>query len=479
MEKLIFDKSTKGQKGYSLPALNVPQKELADLIPPDLLRSSPPELPEVLEIDVVRHYTNLSRLNYSVDNGFYPLGSCTMKYNPKINERIAGMEAFTNIHPYQPVEQLQGALQSMYDMQNFLAEITGLPKITLQPAAGAHGELTGMLMVKAYFKDKGETRKKVIIPDSAHGTNPASAVMAGFDVIKIASNEKGMVDLNELKKVLSPDVAALMLTCPNTLGIFEEEILEIAKLVHSAGALLYYDGANLNAIIGIVRPGDMGFDIVHLNLHKTFSTPHGMGGPGSGPVAVKEELGDFLPVPVIKKTEEGFDFDYDIPKSIGKVKAFYGNFNVILKAYAYILSVGREGMKNISYDAVLNANYLKEKLKDVYYLKYNLICMHEFVLSGLWQKEKGVSTLEISKRLIDYGYHPPTNYFPLIVPEAIMIEPTESESKTTLDNFITAMRSIAKEVTENPDIVKSAPNTHIIKRVNETQAARQLNLRKV
>lgn len=478
MEKLIFDKSIKGQKGYSLPKVNVPEKNIETLILSDFLRSSPPDLPEISELDVVRHYTNLSRLNYSVDNGFYPLGSCTMKYNPKVNERVAGMEAFTNIHPYQPVSQLQGALQLMYEMQKFLSEITGLPKVTLQPAAGAHGELTGMLMVKAYFKNKGEKRKKVIIPDSAHGTNPASAVMAGFDVIKIASNEKGMVDLNELKKALSSDVAALMLTCPNTLGLFEEEILEIAKMIHSEGALLYYDGANLNAIIGIVRPGDMGFDIVHLNLHKTFSTPHGMGGPGSGPVAVREELGDFLPVPVIKKQDDCFDFDYDIPKTIGKVKAFYGNFSVIVKAYAYILSLGKENIKDISYDAVLNANYLKEKLKDTFYLKYDLPCMHEFVLSGLWQKEKGVSTLEMSKRLIDYGFHPPTNYFPLIVPEAIMIEPTESESKATLDAFITAMRSIAKEAMENPDIVKSAPNINIIKRVNETLAARQLNLRK-
>ena len=478
MSQLIFDKCSTCQTSYKLPEPNVPEKKLEDLIPAEFIRKEPTRLPQQLEIDVVRHFINLSRLNYSVDNGFYPLGSCTMKYNPKVNEKIAAMPAFTNIHPYQPVSQIQGALEVLYDMQNFLGEITGLPKVTLQPAAGAHGELTGMLIAKAYFKAKGQNRKKVIIPDAAHGTNPASAALAGFDVITIKSNENGMVDLEALKNVLSDDVAALMLTCPNTLGIFEKDILEIAKMVHSVGALLYYDGANLNAIMGIVRPGDMGFDIVHLNLHKSFSTPHGMGGPGSGPVAVTEELGQFLPVPLVKKTPDGFDFDYNLPQSIGKMKAYYGNFNVVLKAYAYILSVGRDTLKDISYDAVLNANYMKEKLKDVFYLKYDLPCMHEFVISGAWQKEKGVSTMDISKRLIDYGFHPPTNYFPLIVPEAIMIEPTESEGRETLDSFILAMRAIAKEVDENPDIVKSAPNTTVTKRLDETLAVRQLNVRK-
>jgi glycine dehydrogenase subunit 2 len=401
-----------------------------------------------------------------------------MKYNPKINEDVAQLEGFSMTHPYQPEETVQGCLELMYNTDKMLSEITGMAKVTLQPSAGAHGEMTGLMIIKAYFDNKGEPkRNKIIVPDSAHGTNPASAATVGFEIVEVKSNEKGGVDIEALKSLMSPEIAGLMLTNPNTLGLFDENIKEIADIVHDAGGLLYYDGANANAILGISRPGDMGFDVVHLNLHKTFSTPHGGGGPGSGPVGVKKELMPFLPKPTVEYKDGKYYFDYDRPLSIGKVRSFYGNFGVFLKAYAYIRTMGAEGLKKASEVAVLNANYVMNKLKEYYDLPYDRLCKHEFVLSGQKQKEVGVSTLDIAKRLMDYGYHPPTVYFPLIVREAIMIEPVETESKETLDEFIEAMIAIAKEVESDPQKVKDAPHTTIISRLDETRAARNLVLK--
>jgi len=434
-------------------------------------------LPELTELDVMRYFTNLSQKNFSIDNVFYPLGSCTMKYNPKINEYTAGLDGFTNIHPEQNEEFAQGALELMYNLQEQLKEITGMNAISLQPAAGAHGEFAGMLIVKKYFEKIGEKRTKVIIPDSAHGTNPATAKMCGFDTVEIKSNSDGLVDVEELKRVLDNETAAIMMTNPNTLGLFEENILEISKLVHEAGALLYYDGANLNAIMGITKPRIMGFDIVHLNLHKTFSTPHGGGGPGAGPIGVTENLANFLPVPVVCFNGEKYFLNYDLKDTIGKVKAYYGNFGILVRAYTYILMMGGKGLRQVSEDAVLNANYLKEKLKNTYKLPYDKICMHEFVLSGDLQKEKGVNTMGIAKRLMDSNIHPPTVYFPLIVHEAMMIEPTETESKETLDNFIEVMKEINREIDEDPELVLERPVKTPVSRVDETLAARQPNLR--
>lgn len=472
-DKLIFEVSKPGHTAYSLPQLDVDDFELEESIPDELLRHTELILPEVSEVELVRHYTNLSYKNYSVDKGFYPLGSCTMKYNPKVNEDIASFEAFTDIHPLQSESTVQGALKLMYNLQEMLKEITGMDGITLQPAAGAHGELTGMMIIKSYFESIGEyKRKKILVPDSAHGTNPASAATAGFEVVEVKSGHDGLIDIDSLKSMLNDDVAGLMLTNPNTLGLFEKNIIEIAKLVHDAGGLLYYDGANMNANMGITRPGDMGFDVVHINLHKTFATPHGGGGPGSGPVGVKGDLKDFLPVPVVEKNNDKYYFKYDLPHTIGRVRSFYGNFNVLVKAYAYILTMGAEGLKFASEMAVLNANYLKEKLKSHYDLPYDTICKHEFVLSGLKNKETGVTTLDVAKRLIDYGFHPPTIYFPLIVDSALMIEPTETESKETLDEFIDAMKSIAKEAEENPEILKTAPHNTPVRRLDEVKAAR-------
>ncbi|KHO61324.1 glycine dehydrogenase [Thermoanaerobacter sp. YS13] len=471
--KLIFELSNKGRKAYTLPKLDVEEKPLEDILPQQMMRKEEIELPEVSEVDIIRHYTLLSNKNYGVDTGFYPLGSCTMKYNPKINEDMASLVSFTALHPYQPVETVQGALKLMYELENMLSEITGMDKFSLQPAAGAHGELTGLMIIKAYHEHRNDKkRKKIIVPDSAHGTNPASATVAGFDVIEIKSNKEGAIDLEALKAVLNDEVAGLMLTNPSTLGLFEENIVEIARLVHEAGGLLYYDGANLNAIMGITRPGDMGFDVVHLNLHKTFSTPHGGGGPGAGPVGVKKELADFLPVPVIEFKEGIYSLNYDRPLSIGKVRSFYGNFNVLIKAYSYILTMGAEGLKRASEMAVLNANYLKEKLKNHYKVAVDKVCMHEFVLAGLLEKVNDIRTLDVAKRLIDYGFHPPTIYFPLIVDEAIMIEPTETESKETLDAFIEAMIKISEEAKENPQLLKEAPHNTPVRRVDEVLAAR-------
>ena len=477
MAEVIYTKSKTGRRGVKFPASGVAEKDLSKFIAENLLNKAKIKLPELTELDVMRYFTNLSQKNFSIDNVFYPLGSCTMKYNPKINEYTAGLDGFTNIHPEQNEEFAQGALELMYNLQEQLKEITGMDAISLQPAAGAHGEFAGMLIVKKYFEKIGEKRTKVIIPDSAHGTNPATAKMCGFDTVEIKSNSDGLVDVEELKRVLGNETAAIMMTNPNTLGLFEENILEFSKLVHEAGALLYYDGANLNAIMGITKPRIMGFDIVHLNLHKTFSTPHGGGGPGAGPIGVTENLANFLPVPVVCFNGEKYFLNYDLKDTIGKVKAYYGNFGILVRAYTYILMMGGKGLRQVSEDAVLNANYLKEKLKNTYKLPYDKICMHEFVLSGDLQKEKGVNTMGIAKRLMDSNIHPPTVYFPLIVHEAMMIEPTETESKETLDNFIEVMKEINREIDEDPELVLERPVKTPVSRVDETLAARQPNLR--
>lgn len=471
--KLIFEISKEGRQGYKLPPCDVESTDIMDMIPKHLLGTKEISLPEVTEVDVVRHFTLLSNKNYGLDAGFYPLGSCTMKYNPKINEDMASIPSFTGIHPYQNEKTVQGSLQLMHDLSEKLAEICGMDQVSLQPAAGAHGELAGLMIIKAFHENKGDLkRNKIIVPDSAHGTNPATANVVGFETVEIKSNEKGGVDLDSLRAALNDEIAGLMLTNPNTLGLFDENIKEISSLVHEAGGLVYYDGANLNAIMGKARPGDMGFDVVHMNLHKTFATPHGGGGPGSGPVGVKKGLIPYLPVPVIERKEENFILNYDKPLSIGKVKSFYGNFGVMVKAYCYILSMGAEGLKKASEMAVLNANYMKSKLKDHYYLPIDKVCKHEFVLGGLEKGASEVTTLDVAKRLLDYGYHPPTIYFPLIVHDAIMIEPTETESLETMDTFIEAMISIAKEAKENPQLLKMAPYTTHVRRLDEVKAAR-------
>ncbi|WP_446719127.1 aminomethyl-transferring glycine dehydrogenase subunit GcvPB [Exiguobacterium sp. B2(2022)] len=473
-QTLIFEVSREGRTGYNLPTPTVPEVDLESLLPATMIRKEVAELPEVSELDVVRHYTALSTRNHGVDSGFYPLGSCTMKYNPKVNEDMARLPGFAHIHPLQPVETIQGALELMVDLQEQLAEITGMDEVTLQPAAGAHGEWTGLMLIKAFHERNGDTaRTKVLVPDSAHGTNPASAVVAGFETVTVKSDERGLVDLDDLKSKVGADTAALMLTNPNTLGLFEADILEISKVVHEAGGKLYYDGANSNAILGIARPGDMGFDVVHLNLHKTFTGPHGGGGPGSGPVGVKRDLIPFLPTPIVTKTDEGFSLDYDRPHSIGRIKPFYGNFGINVRAYSYIKTMGAEGLTRVSREAVLNANYMFVRLKDAFDVPYDTYCKHEFVLSGKRQKALGVRTLDIAKRLLDFGYHPPTIYFPLNVEECIMVEPTETESKETLDAFCDAMLQIAKEAEENPEIVQTAPHTTVVKRMDETLAARK------
>ncbi|MBW2975119.1 aminomethyl-transferring glycine dehydrogenase subunit GcvPB [Candidatus Woesearchaeota archaeon] len=468
--KLIFEKSVKGRTGVSLPDLDVPLKD--DLIDKSIIRDDI-NLPEVSEVDVVRHYTALSRRNFGVDNGFYPLGSCTMKYNPKVNEDVSRLSGFTGCHPLQPYNQ--GCLKLMYDLEKMLCEICGMDAFTLQPAAGAHGELTGLMLIKAYFEAKGEKRARIITPDSSHGTNPASGSMCGFETVQIKSNEKGQVDIDELKKVLDKDVAVVMLTIPNTLGIFEQEILDITKTVHENGSLVYMDGANMNALLGIVKPGDMGIDVMHLNLHKTFSTPHGGGGPGSGPVGVKKELMEFLPNPSVVLDDNAYKLSGN-PRSIGKVRAFYGNFNVMVKAFSYIRALGAEGLRQVSENAVLNANYLKEKLRKYYNLPYDLVCKHEFVLSdqGL---PNHVTTLDIAKRLLDYNIHPMTVYFPLIVHGAMMIEPNETESKETLDNFIDVMKKIREEIDNSPAKVLDAPSNTVVRRLDAVKAARELDLR--
>jgi len=479
VEPQLKEISRPGRKAYSLPKLDVPEDKLDSIIPRQLLSDKMPVLPELAEIDVIRHFTNLSRKNFGVDSGFYPLGSCTMKYNPKVNEDISLLAGFTDINPLQTEETTQGMLELLYNFEKYICAIFGYDHATLQPAAGAHGELTSLLMIKAYHKDKGQgARDKVIVPDSSHGTNPASVSMVGWHAVQVKSNESGGVDTDELKNIVGRDTAAFMLTNPNTLGLFDENILEVADIVHKAGGQLYYDGANANATLIKVRPADLGFDIAHFNLHKTFSTPHGGGGPGSGPVCAKKHLEPFLPVPRIKKNNDGYHFvDGVYPKSIGKVHSFHGNINVIVKAYAYILSLGVAGLKEVSENAVLNANYVLSRLKPYYHLPYDKTCQHEFVISVDRQKEKyGVRALDIAKRLIDYGFHPPTIYFPLIVHEALMIEPAETESKETLDKFCDAMISIAKECENDPELVKGAPYSTPVSRLDETKAAREPRL---
>lgn len=476
-EKLIFELSKPGRKSYALPEDSLKEMNLSDFIDPSLLREEELDFPEVSELDVVRHYTLLSKKNYSIDSGFYPLGSCTMKYNPKINEEVAANPKFARLHPFQPEETVQGALEVMYTVQENIKEISGMDAVTLQPAAGAHGELVGLMLIKKYHEMRNDKkRNKIIVPDSAHGTNPASVAVAGFDVVEVASHKDGSVDIDSLKSVLSDEIAGLMLTNPSTLGLFEKHIKEIADLVHEAGGLLYYDGANMNAIMGIVRPGDMGFDVLHYNLHKTFSTPHGGGGPGSGPVACKNILKEYLPVPVVAKNGDTYYLDYDYKDTIGKVKNFYGNFGVVLRAYVYMLSMGHDGLKAASTNAVLNANYMKESLREHYKVAVDETCMHEVVFAGLKEKTDAVTTLDVAKRIIDYGYHPPTMYFPLIVEGALMVEPTETESKETLDAYIEVMKQIATEAKETPELLKDAPHDTPVRRLDEALAARQLIL---
>ncbi|ELK46242.1 UNVERIFIED_CONTAM: aminomethyl-transferring glycine dehydrogenase subunit GcvPB [Halobacillus marinus] len=471
---LIFELSQESRTGFSLPELDVPEVDVEGMIGEKYVRKQEPDLPEVSELQIIRHYTGLSKRNHGVDSGFYPLGSCTMKYNPKMNEDVARFPGFSHIHPYQPEETVQGALHLMYDLQESLAAITGMDTVTLQPAAGAHGEWTGLMMIRAYHEANGDyNRTKVIVPDSAHGTNPASATVAGFEAVTVKSDDRGLVDLEDLKRVVDEETAALMLTNPNTLGLFEEDIEEMAAIVHEAGGKLYYDGANLNAVLGYARPGDMGFDVVHLNLHKTFTGPHGGGGPGSGPVGVTAELAAYLPKPILVKQGGQYIFDYDRPDSIGRVKPYYGNFGINVRAYTYIRTMGAEGLKKVSEYAVINANYMMRRLQEYYDLPFDRHCKHEFILSGRRQKKLGVRTLDIAKRLLDFGYHPPTIYFPINVEEAMMIEPTETESKETLDGFIDVMIQIAKEAEENPEIVQEAPHTTIVSRMDETQAARK------
>ncbi|AET70193.1 glycine cleavage system protein P [Desulfosporosinus orientis DSM 765] len=479
LESLIFELSADGRSAVSLPACDVPEVPVETLISADLLRQEQPHLPEVSEVDVVRHFTRLSTFNHGVDTGFYPLGSCTMKYNPKVNEMLSRLSGFTNLHPYQPESLTQGALQLMAELQEDLCELAGMDGFTLQPAAGAHGEMVGMLIIKAYHDHRQDSkRKKVIVPDSAHGTNPATAAMAGYQIIQVPSNERGGVDLEALKKVLNDEVAALMLTNPNTVGLFDENILEITKLVHDVGGLLYYDGANTNAVMGIARPGDMGFDVVHLNLHKTFATPHGGGGPGAGPVGVKKFLMPFLPKPIVVRNEDGtFALKEDMPLSIGRARSFYANFSVLVKAYSYIRSLGGDGLKAASENAVINANYLMSILKEHYYLPFDRVCKHEFIITPKNLKSTGVHTLDIAKRLLDYGYHPPTIYFPIIVEEAMMIEPTETESIETLDQFAEVLIKIAEEAHQDPDLLKNAPYTTLVTRLDEVGAVRKPNLR--
>ncbi len=477
-EPQLCDISVPGRRGMRYPAVDVPKSEL----PAGLVREELP-LPEISEVDVVRHFTRLSQLNYAIDLGMYPLGSCTMKYNPKVNEDAARLSGFALIHPLQPVDTVQGALALMYELQEMLKEIGGFPAVSLQPAAGAHGELTGVLIIRAYHRDRGDTqRKKILIPDSAHGTNPATSAMAGMEVVQLPSDARGNIDLEALRSHCDERLAGLMLTNPNTLGLFEENILEITEMVHAAGGLVYGDGANMNALLGIARPGDLGIDVLHYNLHKTFSTPHGGGGPGSGPVGVSELLADFLPAPVVTIVEEGDEeipplYGYSTPaKSIGRVKAFYGHFGMFVRAYTYIRMYGPDGLRKVSEHAVLNANYLRVLLKDTYRVPYDRVCMHEFVAEGRWADAPDIHALDVAKRLMDFDFHPPTNYFPLIVPEALMIEPTETESKETLDAFAAAMLRIAEEARNNPDILHSAPHQTPVGRLDEVKAAKELVL---
>jgi glycine dehydrogenase subunit 2 len=480
-EQLIFDLSRSGRKGYRFSPLDIPERPVEDIMPTKFLRKEPAALPEIPESEVVRHFVRLSNLNYHVDKNMYPLGSCTMKYNPKINDYTCDLPGFAGLHPMQPESTVQGALQMMYELAEMLSEIAGMAQVTLQPAAGAHGELTGILLIKKYHEKQGRARHKLLVVDSAHGTNPASAALGGYQIVSVSSNSAGRTDLDDLRSKLDDDVAALMLTNPNTIGLFETEIRAIEKMVHDNGSLLYMDGANMNALLGLTRPGDMGFDVVHYNLHKSFSAPHGGGGPGSGPVGVSERLVEFLPVPVVEKYDENgcsrYRLNSDKSDNIGRMMNFYGNFSVLVRAYTYIRMLGAEGLRRVSENAIINANYLLSRLLDHYLLPYPKPVMHEFCLSGDRQKkEHNVRTLDIAKRLLDYGYHAPTIYFPLIVSEALMIEPTETETKETLDAFADAMIAIAEEAATTPEMVLSAPVTTPVRRLDEAQASRQLNI---
>ena len=466
-EPLLWEKGRKGRIGFSFPKQDVPSASL-----PAEYTGPGPDFPDLSEVDVVRHYTRLSTWNFGVDSGLYPLGSCTMKYNPKINEKTAALTGFQNAHPLMPASLCQGALQMLYELEQFLLAITGLDAVSVQPTAGAHGELTGMLLMYAYHKSKGSTRTKIIVPDTAHGTNPASAALCNFRPVPVKSNEQGILSIESIAEVMDDDTAGIMVTNPNTLGLFEENLKQICEIVHAKGGLVYGDGANMNAIMGIVDVGKIGVDVMHLNLHKTFATPHGGGGPGSGPVCVRKHLEPFLPVPRVVKKDGLYVLSEDFPQSIGKMHAFYGNFGVMIKAYSYIRSMGID-LKKASQLAVLNANYIKEKLKDVFHLPYDRPCMHECVFSDKAQEAYKVATLDMAKRLMDYGFHPPTIYFPLVVHGAIMIEPTETECKEDLDHFIEALKAISKEAQENPDLLHQAPFSCKVKRLDETAAARQ------
>lgn len=472
-EPVIFERGAPGRKGYSLPESELSGGEAEVDIEKELLREQEPLLPEVSEFDVIRHFTRLSQWNYSIDTGFYPLGSCTMKYNPKVNEAVASMPGWTQLHPLQDEDSIQGALELMFHLQQDLAKISGMDAASLQPAAGAQGEFTGLLMIRAYLESKGNPRKKVLIPDSAHGTNPASCAACGYEVVTLKSSSTGVLDPETVRQAMDEDVAALMVTNPNTLGLFETHIQEITKIVHDQGGLVYCDGANQNALIGKARVGDMGIDVLHFNLHKTFTTPHGGGGPGSGPVAVKKILEPFLPTPVIAHKEGHYYFDKNRSQSVGRVKSFYGNFGMLIRAYTYIREMGAEGLKQVAERAVLNANYVRVKLQDDLHLPYPQICMHEVVFSDKKQSEVGIKTMQIAKRLIDYGYHPPTVYFPLIVAGALMIEPTETESLHTLDSFIAAFKQILEECEIKPRLILDAPEVTHIRRLDEVRAAKQ------
>jgi len=473
--ELIFEKSKKDRIGFSLPPSDCSEIKLEEIVNSKLLREKSLQLPEVSEPDVVRHYTNLSTKNHHIDKGFYPLGSCTMKYNPKINDIIANLDGFKNIHPLQHPSSSQGCLEIMYELEIMLNKITGMDSTTVQPSAGSQGEYAGILVMSKYHEMKGNNKKTIIIPESAHGTNPASVVLGGYEPVKVGTNSRGRVDIEDLKAKVDDNTAGMMLTQPNTLGLFEDEIVEISEIIHKVDGLMYMDGANLNALLGIARPYDMGFDITHINLHKTFSTPHGGGGPGAGPICVVEKLKDFLPVPRIIKNNDKFELHYN-NDSIGQLHSFYGNFLVLVRAYSYILSLGDEGLERMSRIAILNANYLKEKLKDIYDIPFSEGSMHEFVISAIKQKNRGVKALDIAKALLDYNYHSPTIYFPINVPESIMIEPTESESLSTLDEFSKCMIEIDNNIDENPDIILNAPITTPVRRLNETKANREIDV---
>jgi glycine dehydrogenase subunit 2 len=482
----IYEKSVPGRRAFRAPELDVPARPLEELVPARLLRREPPRLPEIAEPEIVRHYNRLSRRNFDLDSGFYPLGSCTMKHNPKLHERLAALPGNARLHPLQHPSRAQGALRLMWELERALAELAGLPHVSLQPAAGSQGELAGVLLTRAYHEDRGDARSRVLIPDTAHGTNPATVTMAGYETVKVGTNARGGVDLEDLRSKADDTVACLMLTNPNTLGLFDPNIEEIARIVHDAGATLYYDGANLNAIMGISRPGDMGFDIVHFNLHKSFTQPHGGGGPGAGPVAVSDRIAPYLPIPRVVRREgpDGpvFDLDEDHPRSIGRLRGFHGNYGVFVRAYAYIRTLGAEGLREASRIAVLNANYLMARLRELAGERlppaYERTCMHEFVLSGARMKrELGIRTLDLAKRLLDFGYHPPTVYFPLLVEEALLVEPTETETRETLDAFAAAVAEILREAEEDPEIARNAPYTTPVRRLDEAAAARRPVLR--